>query len=356
MKNASLKTLPSIFALLGFCVSTQPLQAQYFNGPQNGDLIAGFRKTGAFQGTNELVGYIGNVTNFLAVTAGSSVTVTNVIAARLTDSFSTDYTHLQWSVFGANLDIQNPWSTSYGSFPSATLWFTVPRTTVSVQSMVPPRYYKTFQNEVVTVMTSITGGANSISRSLGTTNVDNNVSLVREPVQGNSSYILTAFMGDPSDPTFGDFNDAAFSDYTVENITPAPFTAAVRSDLYEIAPRAFNGTVYVDPITGSTNSVYWVGYFDLSPSGTLTFTRASVTVTPPPAPFLSIARTGNISKISFLSTNTATYTLFYNNTAGLRSATSNWPSLPGTMSGNNGIISFQDTTTDSNRVYRVGAH
>ena len=75
----------------------------------------------------------------------------------------------------------------------------------------------------------------------------------------------------------------------------------------------------VDPHTGTNGLAYYVGYFELQLDGSMTFTReaASTTVAPPPAPMLSIARSGNVSSISFLSTNQATYTLLFTNTAGL---------------------------------------
>jgi hypothetical protein len=98
-----------------------------------------------------------------------------------------------------------------------------------------------------------------------------------------------------------------------------------------------------------------LGSFCLAANGVVTFTAGTVTPPPPPAPVLRVARAGNVTTISFLSTNTATYTLFYTNSSGLTTPVANWPSLPGMISGNNSITNFTDITTAPNRFYRVEA-
>jgi hypothetical protein len=84
----------------------------------------------------------------------------------------------------------------------------------------------------------------------------------------------------------------------------------------------------------------------------MTFTRAAAS-TAPAQVTLSIVRTNNVSTISFGSSSSVTYSLFYTNAAGLGAPVSNWPSLPGTISGDGTTKSFQDTTTDAARFYRV---
>lgn len=99
------------------------------------------------------------------------------------------------------------------------------------------------------------------------------------------------------------------------------------------------------------------GYFTLGSDGSLTFTPASVPVhVTPPAPRLSIKRAGNASTISFGTTNGAIYSLYYTNTAGLARPITNWAVSATTITGNGLTNSFLDTSTDSNRVYRVTAH
>jgi hypothetical protein len=209
-------------------------------------------------------------------------------------------------------------------------------------------------------MISIARGAGSIGYSLpGGTNVNNNAILVREPYQqAYSQFYLTTFMGDRYSSTIGDLGNSLF--FNIEQITPSPFSAAVRSDLYQSAPAPGSRppTLYVDPISGNTTNVYYVGYFDLSPAGALTFTRASTNAVtaPPPPPQLLVGRSGSTMTISFGTTNGATYTLHYTNSAGLSAPLTTWPSLPSTVTGDGSTKSFTDSSTDADRVYRVGAH
>jgi hypothetical protein len=102
---------------------------------------------------------------------------------------------------------------------------------------------------------------------------------------------------------------------------------------------------------------YFVGYFILNVNGTMTFTRASASAPPPPpAPtVVSVRRAANVSTVSFTTTNGANYTLYYTNAAGLTTPASSWP-VAGSLIGNGGTNSLNDTTTDPVRFYRVGAH
>jgi hypothetical protein len=115
-------------------------------------------------------------------------------------------------------------------------------------------------------MVSVGIGASSISANLGTSNLDNNVFLVREPINDPNS--LTTFLADASNPAIGNFGSTlAFS---IENITPSSFSAPARSDLYQSCP---TGTV--DPVTSLTSgAAYFVGYFTLAPDKQFESTRA----------------------------------------------------------------------------------
>ena len=336
MKFMKLICLRRVFVgWLGFLAFAELGNAQFFTASK-GDLLTGFRKTSG--GTYELVVNIGNVTNFIAVTPGTTIAVSNFTPTQLSAAFSW-YNNLQWSVSAAFAG-----SSAWMGFPASTIWSTVARANIITQSEPPLRASVGIQQPAKNRVYGAGSGANTISVGVGSTNANNNVDLVRESVgDGNA---LTAFIGDPSDATLGDFQG---NWYNVENVTPASFTAAQRSDLYQSCP---DGTT--DPITGrTTGSAYFIGYFELSPGGTLTFTRASVG---PPAPVLTIQRAGNDSTISFLTTSGATYTLFSTNASGLTSPIANWASSTTNLSGDGLIHSFTDTTTEADRVYSVGAH
>jgi hypothetical protein len=85
----------------------------------------------------------------------------------------------------------------------------------------------------------------------------------------------------------------------------------------------------------------------------MSFTRETATTPPPTQVTLNIARTNNVSTISFASSSSVTYKLFFTNSAGLGTAVSHWPSQSGTISGDGTTKSFQDSTTDPMRFYRV---
>jgi hypothetical protein len=190
---------------------------------------------------------------------------------------------------------------------------------------------------------SVGTGATTISVGLGATNSNNNAVLVREPAGDGSG--LTFYIGDTSDQTVGDFQGYW---YNVENVTPASFTSAQRSDLYQSCP---DGTV--DPITSlTTGNSYYVGYFQFNSNGTMTFTRAS---NAPAAPYLTIQRTGTSSLISLPTTTGVTYTLVFTNVPGLFSPVSTWPASPNPIIGDGSVHTFTNTTSADQQFYSVKA-
>ncbi len=317
--------------------------AQPFLTPNNGDLLAGFRKTGANQANYEVVVNIGNVTNLEALAPGTQVSIGQYKASQLADAFS-DYNNLQWSVFGSSKVFG-----SWAGFPYTTIWYTLPRDNADSQTQAPGRVPSSGQTQVKQWILSAGYGAAFISTA-GVSNADNTVSFIREP-SGDAAHALSVSIEDPNDNTLGDFNGSL--NFAVENTTPASFSSAVRSDLYQSCP---SGSM--DPIShATTGSAYYVGYFQLNPDGTMSFTRASnTTVTPPPPPVVSIGRAGSTSTLSFSTTNGATYSVYYTNAAGLATPLSTWPVLPGMITGDGSVKSVSDTSSDVDRVYRVTVH
>jgi PKD repeat protein len=293
MKQFSLTRLGLKLAVLAILVLPDLASAQtYFNYNQYGDVLAGFRKTSPNAGSYEFVVDLGSVTNFLNVPMGNTINITNFSTNQLNNAFMdtsnvTDklgFQDLQWSVF-ATFPASSPWVTPLGSFPLATLWYTLPRTNVNTQTQPPTRNSFQSQQNTRQEMLGVGTGANSISTALLTTNVNNNTVLVREPISGNGNNIISAFIADDGtdDGSIGDFgaNGHPLSQ-SVENVTPDPFTSAQRDDFYQLCPNN-NG---VDPITGlASGSGYFMGYFTLNPNGSMTFTRASITVAAPVAGF-----------------------------------------------------------------------
>jgi hypothetical protein len=331
-------------AIVTVLVLPELASAQFFTAGK-GDLLGGFRKTGGNQGNYELLLNIGNITNFLAKAPGTVVPINNFSASQLTDAFP-NYNNLQWSVSATFTGV--PFST-WAGFQLDTIWFTLPRTTVVTQTTPPTRSSYSTQSSVVSGISSVGSGANTLSTRAGTTNTDNNALLVREPV--NDPNDLSTFIEDPQNFSLGDFGGNLPS--TVENTTPASFTSAVVSDLYQVVP-----TGYTDPNSGTTSgAAYYVGYFTLNPNGTMTFTRASTVAQPPAPQIVSMARSGNTSTVFFTTTNgTFTYSLYYTNSTGLTASATNWPVSSTTLIGNGLTNSLSDTTTATNRFYRIGVH
>jgi len=323
-------------------------RAQFFTYAGKGDLLAGFRTPGV--GTYELVVNLGNVTNFVALSPGSSMTVTNFSALQLSDAFSS-YASLNWSVFAT---FTGPPNSTYAGYQLDTIWFTAPCVDVNTASTPPTRKSASAQSLVQSLINSTGQGAHTTSANYGTTNIDNNSVLVRELASDSHSLNLSVFISNPQDVTIGDFGGNLAS--TVENTTPSPFTSAVRSDLYQVVPSG-----YTDPNSGtSSGAAYLVGYFTFNPSGSLTFTRGSGAVVqnpPPPPQIVSITRVGNLSTVYFTTTNGSySYGLNYTSSSGLPTPNSSWTASPNTVTGNGLTNSLTDTTTDPNRFYRVTVH
>lgn len=329
-----------LLAASGLLTLTQLAHCQSVFDPSgvlNDELVLGFRKTGSHQANHEVVVDAGPAANYTSLAAGQSLTVPNFSDAQLLNAFP-DLTFLNWSVLGVS-------STANG-YPAHTLWITSPRIN-GVQTTAPQRQTKSAQQTTGTQITSIFYGGMQLSANSSSNSLSNTQYLIQEPINNDAD--LTTYISDAVSGTNSDLQGTWIQN--VENITPSSFTTSIISDFYEVRP-----TGVTDPHTGQTSgSAYYLGYFTLNANGTMTFTRASAYVAPP-ATHLSLTRSGTTTKISFPTTNGATYTLFYTNTSGLTKPTSTWPKLAGTVTGNGQTNSFTDTTSDSNRVYRVGAH
>ncbi len=369
LKQLSLKI--TLFTAVSL-VSAEAAKAQtYFPTFVNGDVVAGFRKTGQFAENNEMVVRLGNITNFLSLSVGTTIPITNYSITQITNLCPDNLENLQWSVFATFPTVgvlDGAWVTPVGSFPSRSCWFTVPRTDFNTQTVAPIRQSPSIQGTLRGKILSVSTGASTIEQDLSATNQFSNIFVATEPV-AFPDYILTTFIGDAIDPTFGDFGGGTLT-FGVENTTPSPFSSPQRCDFYQCCSA---GAGLKDPITGTTNGpAYFVGYFTLNTDGTMSFTRAAASTgggTPPPRPVLSImtlvASGGGggggggsqvTSTISFGTTNGATYTLYFTNATGLTTPVTNWPSMPSTITGDGSMHAFTNSSGDPSRFYSVGAH
>ena len=348
--------------LLGCALLTPgtPAQAQVF-APVNNDLFATFRKVTPYTESYEVVADLGQAGTFLNQAAGTTVTLNAFTPAQLTNGSFLNLNNLSWSVFGAYS------GSGYVGYTNNTLWLTVPRANNATPSTAPTRLGFSTQQQVKSKMGSIwsvSGGAGYVSQQLAVSNQFNTPVFVRESLSAYAGNNLATWMAGVNDPTQGTLSDTWPSTQpnsgNLENTTPAAFSASsVRSDLYEVRPAVnASGLAITDPHTGTTGLAYYVGYFEFFSTGVMTFTRATATSTAPAAVTLSITRnsTTHVNTISFPSASGVTYQLVYTSTAGLTTATANWTTVAGTISGDGTTKSFTDTTTDANRFYRVVEH
>ena len=327
-------------------------QAQPFTNAPN-DLFLGIRKNSPYTENYDVVVDIGQASSYFNLSVGATIPVPGYIPSQLTpDSFST-LNNLSWSVFGVYA------GSSYPGYVNNTLWLTVPRASNTVRSPAATRQRFGTQGGVVANIVSIvgSGGAGYISPRLGAS-ADNTATYVREPRGTYANNILSVWMGGINNANLGTLNDSWPPSEphggNIEAATPAAFsTGTVRSDLYEVRPlTSAAGATVADPHTGASGLAWYIGYFEFKSDGTMTFTRDAAS-TAPAQVALNIARTNDVSTISFVSSSSVTYALYFTNSAGLGAPVSTWPSQSGTISGDGTAKSFQDTTTDPMRFYRV---
>jgi PKD repeat protein len=289
MKTFSLKSALVMSLFLPLVAS-----AQFFTDTQNGDVNAGFRKTGSHQEAYELVAYLGNVSNYLAMAVGTTTNIgfyTNQLATMCPDGLG----NLQWSAFASST---LPLTNSIGAWPEKTCFYTLPRTSASVQTSQPARLSTSIEGQLEGEILGVSSGANALSAILaspgqqGNTNANNNNMLILEPTaDAADDDNLSYHIADPTTSSLGDFGGNAI-DYSVENVTSNSFTSPVISDFYANVPTG-RGNGFTDPITGlSTGNADYLGYFTLATNGALSFTRALAVVAPSVASLSASATNG----------------------------------------------------------------
>ena len=143
---------------------------------------------------------------------------------------------------------------------------------------------------------------------------------VLDPV-GAGLYNFGSFQGDPENTTSGSFTTSG---------TPA------RSDFYKFGP---------------DGSVTWMGYFDLSTSGTMTYVAYPIAT---PA-IISINRSGNQTTITYTTGVYGAYTLRGATGAGLTAARTSWPTVATLSHGDNLVHTVIDTDTAAVKFYTITA-
>ena len=231
---------------------------------------------------------IGQGTIYDAVAAGQSLVVGNLSASQLNTAFP-DLDGINWSITGAVRALGDP------NYAAQTIWATAARTDVNVQSVPWLRRNQYGQGGSASQFAAVGNNAATYS-SVQPASPNNTTTGVVIPLDDPSAY--TALVENQDNPNASDFNGGFQG--SVENTTPLDFTSLEplsRSDLYELIPGTTAG--------GTVNTPgKWVGYFDLTPDGTLTFTAAT---TAPPRPTITgVQRSGNVATVTFTTANSVT--------------------------------------------------
>lgn len=265
----------SPFLLLAPCLVASLEAAPFVFAPTNlpPDLLVGFRKTG---GASELVVDIGPVSRFYSAAPGSVLQITEFSPALFSSTLGNP-SSVAFSVFAAVRVEGDP------DRPLHSLWVSRKRSNPSTQSVPWKRQGSGTLGNTGSRISSIGSGAATFS-SNNKPSPENTPTAVVIPSANPSGY--SSFMG------AGNFK-ATFQG-NAENVAPADFaegSSPIRSDLYEIIP--------------GTGDSKFLGYFDLTPSGTLTFTAAGGSLPEPTVPSIaSISQQDSTSRVTLTTSET----------------------------------------------------
>jgi hypothetical protein len=336
-----MKNIKKLFCplLMFLSLSSTARALTYTN--QNLEMMLCFRQVGSAN-PYDLEVNLGSVTRLIALPTNSMITITQFTTAQLSNAMASLGTFDNTSFSVTASAFAGP--TNSLGVAVDTLWATIPRTDPATAN--PP-----WTREI---RTKLAGAANAIY-SIGNLASTYSRTHVSDPLV-NTSTAVGIPPGNPysCEGYLGPGGDISGNYFVVENAAPSPFTDPIVSDLFMEVPLFYPDPLQNNATNGPTD---YLGYFTLSPSGALTFTRQSSPTVPqpPPPPTLTISRTGQTSTISFGTTNGATYSLIYTNTSGLSVPRSAWPMLGNPITGNGGRTNFVDTTAAANRVYSVKA-
>jgi len=291
-----------------------------------GDVLVCFRKAG----TVDMVVDAGPVSTFTGATHNQQIPITQYTGAQLAPDLGTN--SLNWSAFAwlsdntlfvtrarPSTDLTDPtipWPAASPGSQSST-----------IQQMVkiPPGAYDEFNNGP--------GGTPIYAESIATAVVEEDITYGNANYTHGVSY-STALLGQ-----YGGAFNSTFAG-NPENTTASKFISSgkvARSDFFQMTPTSGYGL-------GT-----WLGYFELSTNGAMTYVAY-----PSTTPVISsISRSGNTTTINYTTGLYGTYTLLENNN--LTAPASTWSMVATLSSGDTATHTVTDTTTNSARFYIISA-
>jgi len=286
-----------------------------------GDVMLCFRKSG---GANGLVVDAGPISTFTNATLNQRIPITQYTGAQLAQVGTNG---VSWSAF--------TWS------GDNTLFVTRARTSLNEQTT--PWLAKSSSAQFGTALRMATIPPGALDElNLLVYPVSTKTAVVEEDSSaGIPNYTDGVSYGDALTGSYGGNFDGNFVG-NPENTTPTHFNTGgtvVRSDFYQMSP---NGGYALGK---------WLGYFELSTNGVMTYV-AYPSSTPA---FVSITRSGSVNTIQYTAGLYGTYTLRGTNSLTSGTAMANWPAIATLTSGDTATHTITDTTTDNVRFYTITA-
>jgi hypothetical protein len=317
-------------AVVVLAVSVEAVPFNY----NEGDVLVCFRQTPS--GSYDLVVDAGPVSTFTNLPVGSQIVISpNYYTGSQLGVLGTN--NLAWSAFAyyksgsaANtIFMSDPWDYTQDPATYPDPWSRGPTTS---------------QGITIGYLSNIAYGATNTAATSSDPTITANASATATlvPENRNTSPYLSYYNG-LGLPNHDDFHGSFGG--VPEQFTGTTFTTdgiPFRSDFYQLTP--YNGPV---PPDGD-----YLGYFEFSTNGVMTFTSENTHATVVAATNVTITRSGTTNTISFITGAIGTYTLHGTNNVAAPIAT--WPAI-GQVPGNGGQQSITDVSAGGSMFYTVGA-
>jgi hypothetical protein len=301
------------------------------------DLLIGFRVTpgSGASSSYELVVDGGPITTYANVPTGNTITVANLTATELNNTFS-DLNNLSWSAFA---DVStNALSAGSTNYPLHTLWVSAPRSDLNTQTTPWNQDSYFGQGNVISRIDGLGGNASLYGSDILPVGIRNSPAAIILPA-GDVTYSYSAYIGPASN-----FR-GAFGGSPVEQVTSPTFTTDgvnVRSDLYLLLPDSTRGA-------GT-----YLGYFEFATNGVLTYTAGPSAVSVPQPTITSIVRNGNVSTVTFTTVSGGTYQLI--GSGDITTPLANWSPIGSPAPGTGSPVSLTDNNSGATQYYAIIAH
>lgn len=299
----------------------------------SGDVLLCIRKSPT--GAQDLLVNVGNVSYFTNLAPNTTVPINTYTGTQLGQVGTNNIAWSAWAYLDA--------SATRPSGMTNTLYMTNPRDPADNNTQSTPYYRdtKSSQGQVVSKLSSIAAGAVNNANYSGL----NSPTAVLESESYNLSggLVVSYAIGLGNNLNFNDSFQAQPEQYTAPNFTTAGKT--VRADFYCIVPTV--GNDHSEPPS------QFLGYFELSPAGTMTYTAyPSATVAVPV--IVAFSRTNTTSTVTFTTGSFGTYSLRGTNSAGLTAPRNTWPVIS-SVAGDGINHSLSDVTATAEKFYTITA-